>query len=481
MKSLIATIILCLTLLTACKPEDRVIWSPDGKRAAVLASDGLRVSDDTGTISAPLLVDVQICRWLPDSIHTLVVSSKTTTSWEEIKNLYSKGERLKILHIAQSIWRAGSATKLTSLDQALVPDALIYLRYKYGVKALQTRLADKRTNDYSIIVEILKILDLANKNPLSGAVLWRTTKTIDDVRVSPSGNLAAVSVRDGLAYKIIVIPLKVGQPKIAVETLADFPDWSADGKSLFYISYPKVDENVHLSQLWESKHPWVATLNRREIADANGMILPKFAPAKELAEVLAADSSRVRCLPDGSVVFHAKQCSFPSLKKTDPQVSLFKLRPDGQSLEPILASKGLPGDMMNAFEPNQDGTKISVPGEHGEITVLDMASGTVTTLEKGGDGDLKFIPQWRTNEELCYPARNRENVANGHHADVVLQSLSEPSRRINLSKNWPSTSIEFLNDDEKPADTLKTKATSTKSKRKIMSGAYHRIQTPAGK
>ncbi len=199
----------------------------------MLASDGLRVSDDTGTISAPLLVDVQICRWLPDSIHALVVSSKTTTSWAETKNLYSASERLKILHIAKSIWRAGSATKLTSLDRALVTDALIYLRYKYGVKALQTRLADKRINDYSITVEILKILDLANKNPLSGVVLWRTTTTVDDVRVSPSGNLAAVSVRDGMAYKIIVIPLKVGQPKVAVESLADFPDWSADGKSLF--------------------------------------------------------------------------------------------------------------------------------------------------------------------------------------------------------------------------------------------------------
>jgi hypothetical protein len=237
--------------------------------------------------------------------------------------------------------------------------------------------------------------------------------------------------------------------------MADLPDWSPDGKSLFYIAYPAVPNRSKFKDMYDKQHPWIATLNCREIADTRGLLLPKFGPTKALVEVLAAESSRVRCLPDGSVAFNSKQRDFPSVKKAEPRGCLFKLSPDFRSVEPIVALHKEPGDeelgdQLASFEPNQDGTKIAVPGSHGEITVVDVLSGKVTQMEKDGKTDLKFTPQWRTKDELCYPSRNTEKPPNGHDVDVVLQSLTDPNRRSILSKEWDATSVEFLKDHEKP-------------------------------
>src|SRR5271163_1706988 len=141
MKSLPVMLVLCLTLLTACDRKDHVIWSPDGARVAIVASDGLRVGNETGEISAPLISKADICRWLPDSVHAVVVSTNPTTRWSDVKDLLSYSERLKVLRIAESMWRSRSVSNRKSIDALLVSDALIYLKYKYGAKPVKAKLA----------------------------------------------------------------------------------------------------------------------------------------------------------------------------------------------------------------------------------------------------------------------------------------------------------------------------------------------------
>jgi hypothetical protein len=244
-----------------------------------------------------------------------------------------------------------------------------------------------------------------------------------------------------------VLPLNGGQPVTAVQSLADCPDWSRDSKLLFYISYAPVDEKATLGEMNDTtKRPFLATLNYLAVADSEGNILSKFGTSKKLVDVFAADTSQVRCLPDGSIVFHARFRTYPSIRTSESHACLFRLSPDLKSVEPIAGSADLPGDAMEHFEPNQDGTKIAVPGSHGEIAVLDLPSGKVTTLEKVSKESLKFTPKWRTPDELCYPSRNFAVSSNGHNVDIVLQSMSQPDHRIILSKDWPASSVKFLKD-----------------------------------
>ena len=444
----IFAVIFCVTLLTACDSYDRVNWSPDGKRVAVVASDGLRLADEAGNLSAPVLDHATICRWLPDSNHAVVVSTKETTNWNDIKELLSASERAKVSRIGERMWKSGSIYNSNSPDVLLVSDAVLYLNYKYGTKPVRARLAKilKMDAPVSETISVLQTLDLSSKNPSGGPVLWRTTESIDDVRISPMGTLAAVSVdTTGSEHKIIVLSLNGGAATTVENSLADFPDWSADGKSLFYILYPNRPEEKCLKKINDNQLQWIATINRQEIADAHGQVLPKCPAAKTLVELpIAGDSSsHVHCMADGSVVFNSKQRQFPSITKFQAQSNLFKLSPDFQHVEPMAPANELLGDKLDCFEVNQDGTKIAVPGSHGEVTVLDVASGKVDVLEKAGPDGLTFIPHWRTKDELCYPTQNREKDR-AHDVDVVLQSLTEPTHRVVLSKDWPVKSVGFL-------------------------------------
>src|SRR5262249_14279962 len=148
------------------------------------------------------------------------------------------------------------------------------------------------------------------------------------------------------------------------------------------------------------------------------------------------------------IIFHAKQRTFPSIRTSEAHTCFFRISADLKNIEQLAGSTDLPDDAVDLFEPNQDGTKIAVPGSNGEIAVLDISTGTVTTLEKTGKQDLKFAPQWRTKDELCYPMRNQQRSSAGHDVDVVLQSMSQPDQRIIISKDWPTSSLEFLKDPE---------------------------------
>ncbi|MBK9773310.1 MAG: hypothetical protein IPP57_21255 [Candidatus Obscuribacter sp.] len=105
---------------------------------------------------------------------------------------------------------------------------------------------------------------------------------------------------------------------------------------------------------------------------------------------------------------------------------------------------------------------IAVPGSNGEILVIDTVSGVVTTLEKKGEQELVFAPQWRTADELCYPSRNDVVSPGGHNVDVVLQSMKDLSRRVVISKEWSAISVDFLQ-DPKESETEKIKHQSVKA------------------
>lgn len=54
---------------------------------------------------------------------------------------------------------------------------------------------------------------------------------------------------------------------------------------------------------------------------------------------------------------------------------------------------------MYLFELSPDGSRLCIPGEDGEVTVLVLATGDVTTVlsaDEVGGGDLASVPVWRS-------------------------------------------------------------------------------------
>src|SRR6185295_10991260 len=84
MKLLFSAILLFTLLLTGCIPE-RVVWSPDGTRAAVIGDDGLHISDVDGKLSPLLVPSVKRVSWFPDSKHVVAIYSVELKNWQEME------------------------------------------------------------------------------------------------------------------------------------------------------------------------------------------------------------------------------------------------------------------------------------------------------------------------------------------------------------------------------------------------------------
>ena|GEM_PF-2076265 len=460
MKKIFAALAACAFLLTACDaaPGNVIMWSPDGKRVAVADSDEfVRIADSKGALLGPAF-SASLFRWAPDSTHAVIVSETGVTKWSELKSLLSKQEQLSLIRTAESLWTSNSRSKWEGSGMAQT--GMVYLANKYGAKAVEAKLArvdrgwKKVPGMFVASVKDLYTVDCSNNIPTAKHKLMRSLNNISDVRISPSGKLLAISIAADHQQKMVVISLPGGEAKTVVPSLAQFPDWSSDGKSLCFISYPKSDSKIQVTEIDSDHHPVIGTLSRVDVADENGVVLVKVGPPKALVEVIVSKSSRVRCLSDGSILFNAAQRDFPSVKKTAVPEAIYKLSTDGKSLSRIQTSQDLPDDLQY-FEPNQDATKIAVPGTKGSVAVVDVASGNVEMIENAGDNSLKIAPSWRTSDELCYAARNKVASSVGHNTEVVVRPLSAADNAVVLSKDWPVNVLPLLKDEEKKAEATK--------------------------
>jgi hypothetical protein len=148
MKRILVSLLLSTTLLTACDRTDLVVWSPDGNRVAIIASNSLRVGDESGKLSAPVLDNAKFCRWLPDSIHVVVVSTKETTSWKDVKDLLSTSEQKSVPRIAEKVWKLGS-----------LPDPKSSLDRLHQSEAHGATPVGKLLKSHDVIVQIASMHD----------------------------------------------------------------------------------------------------------------------------------------------------------------------------------------------------------------------------------------------------------------------------------------------------------------------------------
>jgi hypothetical protein len=458
------TLVVVAVMLTACDDIYSVLWSPDGARVAVLTDNGLRLGDATGSLSKEIPIKPKLFRWLPDSTHAVWVTEKPNASWVELKQFLSQKQQVRVGRIANIFWNyRGDPNKWKPGDDLLAYYVFPYLEANRGHQAYTEMLRKRlKVTDLHGLFNVysLRLFTVQNDTIKPGPILLRTDKEIEDIRISPKGKYVAVSEDLGNDCHRLTVVSVDGQQRSIVDTCTgEHADWSADGRNLFYISANK----KHTSSQRLDEMISLGSLLCQRITDVDGKLLPHFGTPMKLCQLEFSQTDRIRCLPDGSIIFSGQAVQLPCVQQEfQKRDALFKLSPDFSSLKPIIFSRG-PSDYLNYFEINQDGTRAVIARTYGEVTVLNLSNGDAKTLESDGPKAIKFMPQWRSAEELCFPHRVTNKKPGDPDVEVVLASVSEDKKQV-LSKTWPVKSIGFLYDTQESSPKKPTTGSRTRAR-----------------
>lgn len=447
----IAPLAFCLLLLSGCRNTERLNWSPDGSKGAVDASDGLRITDADGNLSAPVLDRVELSGWLPDSHGLCVVTTSDVKKWSDLLKLLPADETKSAGAAAELIWRSKNPSQTLRKEGAKTGLlVLAYLREKYGGTLLAQRMHAKLKDiPQAVPVHSLKVVDI-NGTVKDSPSFYTTAYGADHLRVSPNGNAAVLCVSKDVGYVIQLVRLKGTGPNGGknIETLKEevfgVPEWSRDGKSLFYFTCPLLSEKGK-GEYCSDKQPVIAWLKKVDVTGQNGYLLPNVSKIEPtiLAHVISAGSSHIQSLADGSIVFSGRKQTYPLLVSDATEAYIFKMNSALTKIEELVPSSKIPEGVFDKFQANSDGTRFAFYDDRGKVVSYDVAAGSGKVLaQKAEDSELKVEPNWRNSDELSYSLIR--NGASQRIYDVVLADMRKPGATTTLSKDWPAKAIEFL-------------------------------------
>jgi hypothetical protein len=442
--------------LGACGPEKTVQWSADGKQAAIVSGGLLYLGDDQGNLSKPLAEEVELVTWFPDSRNLVAVFKREIDTWPElVKTAPSGFDEKKIVAAALVArdefynysgkledFRPSNAASMTTEQWTA---ALLYLKQE-GQPRLKEKLGAewKEVAEMKVEVRTIRTIAASALDAGSGIVLLTTLTEIADLRVAPDGGALAFVARrgegfgDGRVGSLSVMPARTaGRPVLVADGVAEYPDWSPDGRSLFYVR----------CEARGSGAAALGNISRRMVRDAQGAILEDPPQGNNLVTVLFRDSLKVRCLPDGRVVFVAAEVTLPAVKKDiADRLTLFCVnpaQPDAVSrMLPRATEQTLP-DRADLFEISPDAKYASFPGGKGRVSVVTLATGATTAvIDKDTSGELHTIPVWRNAEQLCLiaPPGSRYS-SSSKRAEVMLWSQGKATL---ISTGWPDKILDGI-------------------------------------
>jgi hypothetical protein len=249
-------------------------------------------------------------------------------------------------------------------------------------------------------VSEVSVLSLTGDRP-SGVprAIERTLTSLQQPRPSPLYPLVAF-VRDGT---LTVAPLDGGTNRVSVaENVEGVYDWTPDGKSLVYAV--RLTENgpgdINLSRL-----------ECRSVIDATGGLVP--GDIFPLALNSSGFTPRVRCLPNGHVLFSGFQQQLPAPALAARESRFFLIDPSlGTNAVPVAipsAPGALPQDLA-AFTPSPDGKQIAIVESGSDVVaVLDVDTGALEVVSPKHSGKSRMLPAWRGSDELYFAALPQPN------------------------------------------------------------------------
>jgi hypothetical protein len=438
-------------LLSACEDPRRVSWSPDGASAAVLAGDGLRISDSEGNLG-DAKPGVELVNWFPgDSSRLLAVEYEKVTTWEQIRALESPDDLKKVMNTANTMLVAARQNKgdwkgfeKAVGDLSFNREAVIYLRENKD-KDMATTGENWNAIKTSVDVGVHRFCsyDVADKSLSNRKEIYRTLRDVKEVRLSPAGNALLLVSRPessfDTAYTLSLVTLD-GTSAVVSKACSTFPDWSADGNEFYYIDadLPTILPDSDLKRTALIGSLTAVTWEQRE----KGFI--ELGEKRKYASVYFNKNSRVRRLADQSLVFSSAPVEFPG---TGPQImrrqTLFQYRPGKSAMVSRMIPADEPevgGDLMEFFEFNRSGSLVAIPSTREGTTVYDVQTGSSRRVDGGGfrwSKRLSFIPTWRGESELCVGMKPESATADTEVNEIILWNASDEHVR-SISEKWPA-------------------------------------------
>jgi len=466
----IMTLILVVFTLCGCIPR-RLFWSPDGQRAAIVAEDGLRLCDAAGKLSEVVAKDVDLVAWLPDSRRLIAARRTEAATWKEAAVALSPERQEALVKLADPLreevlaysgdWDKFKPKVTGEMSDGEVAALILYVR-DHRAQGLPEKLGEKwkEVEKATAGVYLLQIYEVSEAGAVAGQVLARTLDGVGELRVSPDGQAVAcvLSISGGkqAVFRLSVLSTGGGGAlRTVAEPVALFPDWTTDGRGLVYGSTPtRPVEGSDSLQL--------GTVAQRRVCDESGELLKEFAAPEDLVGVVFAPQMKIRCLPDGRVLFSAMEVTLPSTSRDMPQrASLFSIdpgrRPTVARVIPRDTEANLPdGLAAGYFEVSPDATRIAVAETgHANVSVLTLATGAFEAVVTQADTELKSIPAWRTSQELSLFVPPKSPWGSANRYEVVL--WSGPDKARCLSRDWPDL-FEKRNPASRPAEAGKADA-----------------------
>ena len=453
----LAPFVLALLLIAGCL-EQVCVWSPDGKRAAIinLNKGGMMLCDADGTLSAPLVPDVFRVAWLSDSQRLVLARSHKETKWTPLARAMGQPRAAALVAQAEVAWQklqtgagwGGVAALFADRD----PDwrfVCIYLHERYG-EALRAKLDPGEWDALTKVTPEIQELVMARidgEKIVTGTQLYEGIDAISDFRVSPGdkavafvAELAQGKSKDG---RLWVVRVDTSTPELVAERVAGYPDWTADARSLAYVQASGASSSDDLR---------LGTLVQREVLDPAGKIQIK-SERKDLAGLLFSDQTRVRCLRDGRILFNAAEITLPLTADDyeDEHEQLFALDPAHQAtlvrMIPRKQQENLPKG-LTFFEVSPGERQVLFGDFTGNIGVLPLATGTVQQFQEPAKDSLQGAPVWRSDGEFTYTRRTpeKEGKKPARAAEVVLGTEEKDGhyKEKVLSQTWPDAMVNEL-------------------------------------
>lgn len=429
---------LCLgLLLAACGcVQERVVWSPDGQRAAVLADKGLYLSDPEGKLSGMLLENVVAAEWFPDSERLVAGRAIQARHWRDLRGRLSREQRARITALGKRLHTSllsglplGRASAMLKESETLAGEeleaALLWLRdEKLG---FQEHLPGSGIEfDPELKAEIFELIAARVESGEIGGVrtLASGFRVPWDIRVSPDGKHIAYTMvwEHDEPAETWIVPADGSAAAVLVEKQTTaFIDWSQEGRSLVYLkTIALLDGGLG-----------VAALEERHVLDSKGEI--RITPGQVIAQAAVHLFSKVRTLKNGNVMFSSYELQIPAaLRAREYRERLFTVPIDGYpEVSPVAVKEGSPElpEITAFFEPSPDGRWVSIPGDEGEIVLVNLESGESTLIEPKG-GEFATVPTWRGESELCFAGSTGEE----ERLEIFLW---KDGRKKPISGSWP--------------------------------------------
>lgn len=450
----LVTILSIILSISGCSREstDRLVWSADGQRAIVFASDGIRVTDADGKLTKVLLQSAEKIAWMPDRKSFAALTGEQVKSWDELREFLSASDEQRIIEAVRQLkefaqsgrnWNKLSEKEEEQLSQITeninVNDLILYFRTFESDTLKKLQIPDQEMNRNNLFT--LRIHKLDGERVEPGLVLYQTHREIGTIKV-PAGGEAIALVEDGC---LKAVPSKGGAPLTVAESVSPFFDWTDDGKDLVYIK-----------KLGSAD----ASLGSVEKASVlrNGHLVKQVVPIVMARSVFSVNA-RVQCTAGGRVYFSSAQSTIPCDPNSQSENRrIYALLPGTfASVISIIPDSYLQSnDKSNCefFSASPNGRKIAILHGNGILDIFDTSSGNWNTIQDTPfSEECAFFPQWRSDDELCFAGPLKMKDQQGKRiAEVLLWSDEKAMARV-ISKDWPTEAGKFLeNDDDKTKD-----------------------------